>query len=93
MDWTLCVICGEGGDLKCPADSNHKNGLEIYRIFLAVKEFENIVPMDVNFGGEDMKNYLTFLQTEYLHMIVQATKRFTSLQVNSAKIITSCIII
>ena len=26
-------------------------------------------------------------------MIVQATKRFTSLQVNSAKIITSCIII
>ena len=40
-----------------------------------------------------IKNFLTFLLTEYLHVIVQATKRFTSLQVNSAKIITSCIII
>ena len=28
------MICGGGGDLKCPGNSNHGNGLEIHNRFL-----------------------------------------------------------
>ncbi len=43
MDWQLCVVCGGGGNLKCPAESNQKNGLEVYRNFLhSVEEFEAV---------------------------------------------------
>lgn len=55
MDWELCVICGSGGDLRCPADSHQKNGLEIYSSFLkVVKEYENLqcTPCDMDFKGE-----------------------------------------
>ena len=39
VDWNLCVICDGGGtDLKCPADSHQKNGLEVYTTFLDVLE-------------------------------------------------------
>ena len=49
MEWDLCVICGGGGDLKCPADSHQKNGLEVYSNFLeAVKEFEELQSLPVN---------------------------------------------
>jgi hypothetical protein len=42
MDWRLCVICGGGGDLKCPAKSKQGNGLEIYSNFLKViAEFQD----------------------------------------------------
>ena len=56
MEWDLCGICGGGGDLKCPADSHQKNGLEVYSNFLeAVKEFEELqsLPVNVDFKGED----------------------------------------
>ena len=57
MDWELCVICGQGGgNLKCPAESNHKNGLEIYNNFLVcVKEFEELqsLPVPLDFTSED----------------------------------------
>ncbi len=55
MDWQLCVICGGGGNLKCPAESNQKNGLEVYRNFLhSVEEFEAVqsLPVSVDFKGE-----------------------------------------
>lgn len=56
MDWKVCVICSKGGgELKCPADSLNKNGLEIYRNFLKqVEEFCKIdaLPVDVNFKDE-----------------------------------------
>ncbi len=34
MDWKCCVVCGGGGDLKCPAASFQGNGQEIYASFL-----------------------------------------------------------
>ena len=44
MNWELCIICGGGGDLKCPAGSHQKNGLEVYSSFLdVVKEYENLL--------------------------------------------------
>ena len=34
------MICGSEGDLKCPANSNQDNGLEVYGRFLeTVAEF------------------------------------------------------
>ena len=50
MDWSLCIICGGGGDLKCPADSLENNGLQLYNNFLhLVEEFSELValPMKV----------------------------------------------
>ena len=57
MDWRSCVICGVcgGADLRCAADSNHKNGLEIYSNFLErVKEFVALecLPAKVKFSDE-----------------------------------------
>ena len=64
MDWSACVICQiKKGGLKCPADSNEKNGLNIYANFLEiVKRFsENNVHCLVDLKGiecadEFMKN-------------------------------------
>ncbi len=63
MDWQLCVICGGGGNLKCPAESNQKNGLEVYlevyRNFLhSVEEFEaaQSLPVSVDFKGRPKNN-------------------------------------
>ena len=61
MDWSKCIICGRSeGDLKCPVDSNQKNGMQVYNNFLdAVCEFAKIeaLPATVQFdkdiiGGE-----------------------------------------
>ena len=30
MNWELCIFCGGGVDLRCPADSHQKNDLEVY---------------------------------------------------------------
>ena len=56
MDWENCVIYGGGGDLKCPAVSYLKNGLEVYGNFVhCVNEFEEVksLPVPVDFKGED----------------------------------------
>ena len=40
------MICGGGGNLKCPAKSNQGNGLEIYSRFLeTVAEFQDLDQM------------------------------------------------
>ena len=56
MDWEVCVICGEGcGILKCPADSNQKNGTDICRNFLeSFKGFQECksLPTAVQFAGD-----------------------------------------
>ena len=49
------MICGGGGDLKCPANSNQNNGLEVYSRFLqTVAEFQDIesLPASVKFNEE-----------------------------------------
>ena len=60
MDLELCVICGQGsGILKCPAESNLKNGLEIYHNFLLfVKEFAELqsMPVPIHFNKEDKRH-------------------------------------
>ena len=50
LDWSKCFICGKagGGDLRCPWDSLHGNGQEIYGKFLkAVEGFYEINAMPV----------------------------------------------
>ena len=56
MDWSLCVICSEGGPaLKCPANSKASNGAEVYGIFLEnVSAFEDL---DTLPGKVDFKQY------------------------------------
>ena len=52
MDLELCVICGQGSG----AESNLKNGLEIYHNFLlSVKEFAELqsMPVPIYFNKED----------------------------------------
>ena len=49
------MICGSEGDLKCPANSNQNNGLEIYSRFLqTVAEFRGLesLPVSVKFTEE-----------------------------------------
>ncbi len=63
MDWSFCVICGDGGDLKCPANSNQDNGLEVYGRFLeTVAEFRHLesLPVSIKF----IINAETFLRNE-----------------------------
>lgn len=64
IDWNLCIICGEGGsELRCPADSLQKNGIEIYGEFLEpVEQFRQLeaLPVEVTFEGEDVSEL--FLQ-------------------------------
>ena len=37
------MICGGGGDLKCPTNGNQNNGLEVYSRFLkTVAEFQDL---------------------------------------------------
>ena len=54
-------ICGQGsGILKCPAESNLKNGLEIYHNFLlSVKEFAEFqsMPVHTHFNKEDTQRH------------------------------------
>ncbi len=63
MDWKCCVVCGGGGDLKCPAASFQGNGQEIYASFLeAVKEFKDLqcLPAEVKFSDdEDTETFMT----------------------------------
>ena len=41
MDWKKCIICGGGGELKCPAKSLEGNAEEVYTSFIeAAKEFK-----------------------------------------------------
>ena len=58
VDWNLCVICGGGGtDLKCPADSHQKNGLEVYTTFLDVlEEFRELeaLPVHMDYKGDNI---------------------------------------
>ena len=52
MDWAVCVICGGGGELKCPANSLQGNASEVYQTFSnLVREFREIgeLPTSVNF--------------------------------------------
>ena len=49
------MICGGGGDLKCPAKSNQNNGLEVYsKFFQTVAEFKGLesLPTSVKFSEE-----------------------------------------
>ena len=49
------MICGGEGDLKCLANSNQGNGLEVYGRFLeTVAEFRNLesLPVSVKFNDE-----------------------------------------
>ena len=51
------MIRGGGGDLKCPANSNQNNGLEVYSRFLqTVAEFQDIesLPASVKFTTKNM---------------------------------------
>ena len=53
-DWNLCVICDMSGtDLKCPADSHQKNGLEVF--LQVVEEFcvLETLPVNVDYKGEN----------------------------------------
>ena len=46
MDWTKCIICGEGGDLKCPTKSLQGNSSIVYQTFVElVNEFSAIVEL------------------------------------------------
>ena len=41
MEWKKCIICGGGGELKCPAKSLEGNAEEVYTSFIeAAKEFK-----------------------------------------------------
>ena len=64
MDWEVCVICQKGGHgLKCPADSNQKNGLEIYTDFLkAVEQFRELDVMPVNLDLKGIDSPEVFLE-------------------------------
>ena len=56
MDWTCCVICGDKGDLKCPAYSFQGNGLEVYsNFFRSLKEFQELreLPATVKFSENE----------------------------------------
>ena len=49
------MICGGGGDLKCPANNNQNNGLEVYSRFLqTVAGFQDLesLPASVKFNEE-----------------------------------------
>ena len=49
------MICGGEGDLKCPANSNQDNALEVYGTFLeTVAEFRYLEspPVGVKFNDE-----------------------------------------
>lgn len=61
----FCVICGDGGDLKCPANSNQDNGLEVYGRFLeTVAEFRHLESLPVSIKFNDEYNAETFLRNE-----------------------------
>lgn len=50
MDWGNCIICGKkDGDLKCPADRSHQEGLTLYENFLQnVEGFRQLQALPVN---------------------------------------------
>jgi len=58
MDWTKCIICGDGGELKCPIKSLHGNVHEVYQTFLnLVSEFITLgeLPTSVEFNIHELE--------------------------------------
>ena len=67
------MICGCGEDLKCPANSNQNNGLEVYSRFLFFKQFQDLESLSasVKFNEEHdaeifLKNQAKWHKTCYL---------------------------
>ena len=61
MDWNKCIICGDGGDLKCPAKSLQGNGCHVYQTYLdLVSEFCALgqLPTSVQFQELDVADLL-----------------------------------
>ena len=58
IDWTKCIICGDGGELKCPAKSLQGNAHEVYQTFLnLVTEFSSLreLPTSVEFNIQELE--------------------------------------
>ena len=48
MDWNKCIICGGGGEVKCPAKSLDGNAQTVYDSFLdAAREFKGLGQLPV----------------------------------------------
>ena len=58
MDWTKCIICGDGGELKCPAKSLQGNAHDVYQTFLnLVSEFSMLgeLPTSIEFNIQEFE--------------------------------------
>ena len=65
MDWSFYVICGSEGNLKCPANCNQDNGLEVYDRFLeTVIEFLYFESLSVSVKFNDEYDVEMFFKNQ-----------------------------